>query len=56
MGFGDEIKELEQAATGQGGNEGDNNADNSYVLLPLVSLLRFISVLSQPFPHFLCLL
>ncbi|KAH7346362.1 hypothetical protein BKA65DRAFT_275119 [Rhexocercosporidium sp. MPI-PUGE-AT-0058] len=29
MGFGDEIKELEQAATGQGGNDGDNNANDS---------------------------
>lgn len=29
MGFGDDIKEFEEAATGQGGNDGDNNANNS---------------------------
>lgn len=35
MGFGDEIKELEQAATGQGGNDGDNNANKSFVFFGL---------------------
>ncbi|TVY19157.1 hypothetical protein LARI1_G002749 [Lachnellula arida] len=29
MGFGDDIKEFEGAATGQGGNDGDNNANKS---------------------------
>jgi len=29
MGFGDDIRELENDATGQGGNDGDNNANNS---------------------------
>lgn len=29
MGLGDDIKEFEQDATGQGGRDGDNNADNS---------------------------
>jgi len=27
MGFGDDIKEFENDATGQGGNDGDNNAN-----------------------------
>jgi hypothetical protein len=29
MGFGDDVKELEQDATGQGVQDGDNNANNS---------------------------
>jgi hypothetical protein len=29
MGLGDDIKEFEQDATGQGGRDSDNNADNS---------------------------
>ncbi|KAF4633909.1 hypothetical protein G7Y89_g4199 [Cudoniella acicularis] len=29
MGFGDDIKDLEQDATGQGGQDGDNNANNA---------------------------
>ena len=28
MGLGDDIKEFENDATGQGGNDGDNNANN----------------------------
>jgi hypothetical protein len=27
MGLGDDFKELENDATGQGGNDGDNNAN-----------------------------
>jgi hypothetical protein len=29
MGLGDDIKEFENDATGQGGNDGDNNANNA---------------------------
>lgn len=29
MGFGEDIKEFENAATGQGGNDGDNNANKA---------------------------
>jgi hypothetical protein len=29
MGFGDDIKDLENDATGQGGNDGDNNANKA---------------------------
>ena len=29
MGFGDDIKEFENDATGQGGNDGDNNANKA---------------------------
>jgi hypothetical protein len=29
MGFGDDIKEFENDATGQGGSDGQNNATNS---------------------------
>ena len=29
MGFGDDIKEFEKDATGQGGNDGDNNANKA---------------------------
>jgi hypothetical protein len=29
MGLGDDLKEFENDATGQGGNDGDNNADNA---------------------------
>ncbi len=29
MGLGDDIKEFEQDATGQGGSDGDNNANNA---------------------------
>jgi len=29
MGLGDDFKELENDATGQGGNDGDNNANNA---------------------------
>jgi len=29
MGLGDDIKDFEQDATGQGGKDGDNNANNA---------------------------
>ncbi|TVY51527.1 hypothetical protein LCER1_G004507 [Lachnellula cervina] len=29
MGFGDDIKDMENDATGQGGNDGDNNANRA---------------------------
>ncbi|TVY47875.1 hypothetical protein LOCC1_G001984 [Lachnellula occidentalis] len=29
MGFGDDIKDVEQDMTGQGGSDGDNNANNA---------------------------
>jgi hypothetical protein len=29
MGFGDDIKDIEKDMTGQGGNDGDNNANNA---------------------------
>jgi hypothetical protein len=29
MGLGDDFKDLENDATGQGGNDGDNNANNA---------------------------
>jgi hypothetical protein len=31
MGLGDDFKDLENDATGQGGNDGDNNANNASV-------------------------
>lgn len=36
MGFGDDFKEIEQDATGQGGNDGDNNANEAYVFYHLL--------------------